>query len=108
MRSLSPALLLTLAILTPSFTHAATTEVKSLDDLKSALDKANPGDHIVVADGKYDSKSPITLARAGTQEQPIVIEAKTVGGVEIAGDAGFKLAAPAAYVVVKGFVFTHK
>src|SRR5690242_9642464 len=108
MRFGSPALLLVLAILTPSLAPAATVEVNSLDTLKAALDKPNPGDRIVVADGAYDSKSAITINRAGTQDNAIVVEARTVGGVEIKGNAGFQLATPAAYVVVQGFVFTHK
>jgi poly(beta-D-mannuronate) lyase len=108
MRSLPAALLLTVTLLSTTTAPAATTEVKSLDDLKAALDKANPGDRIVLADGAYDSRSPITINRAGTQDNPIVVEARTVGGVEIKGDAGFQMAAPAAYVVVKGFVFTHR
>jgi poly(beta-D-mannuronate) lyase len=86
----------------------ATVDVASTDELKKAVENAAPGDHIVVADGKYTSSGAITVARAGTAERPIVIGAKTVGGVEIAGDGGFKLEKPAAYVVVKGFVFTHK
>src|SRR5688500_15887280 len=89
-------------------TSAATTDVASLEQLQTAIRSAQPGDRIVVADGKYLSTGPITIARAGTQEQPIVIEAKTVGGVEIDGDAGLQLEQPAAYVVVRGFVFTHK
>src|SRR5947208_1025604 len=78
---------------------AAVVEVKSLEELQGAIEKAGPGDRIVVADGAYESKGTITIARAGTEREPIVIEAKTVGGVEIKGDAGFRMAAPAAYVV---------
>jgi poly(beta-D-mannuronate) lyase len=88
--------------------RAATVDVSSLDDLRAAINGARPGDRIVVADGKYTSTGAITIAKAGTDRQPIVIEAKTVGGVEIDGEAGFTLEAPAAYVVVKGFLFTHK
>src|SRR6478752_2378824 len=87
---------------------AASIDVNSLDELKSAIAKANPGDTISIADGKYTASGPINVARAGTEQQPIVIEAKTVGGAEIAGDAGFKVDAPSAYVVIRGFNFTHK
>jgi len=87
---------------------AATVKVASLDELQRAVDQATPGDHIVLADGKYAATGPIKLARTGTAEQPIVVEANTVGGAEIGGAAGFRLEAPAACVVVKGFVFTHK
>ena len=99
--------LITVLLLAPAL-HAATVEVSSLDQLKQAIGKAEPGDRIVVADGKYTSRDTVAIARAGTAQEPIVIEAKTVGGVEIDGDAGFRIDKPAAHVVVKGFVFTHK
>jgi poly(beta-D-mannuronate) lyase len=87
---------------------AAEVRVDSLPALKQAIAAARPGDHIVVADGEYESSGAITIAVAGTGEQPIVITSSTVGGVEIRGEAGFRLERPAAYVVIRGFVFTHK
>ena len=48
------------------------------------------------------------MACTGAADAPILIAAQSVGGVEIAGEAGFRLAAPAAYVVIRGFRFTHK
>ena len=63
---------------------------------KAAIAAARPGDRIVVADGTYVSTGTINVAAAGTKEQPIVIAAKTVGGVEIQGEAGFRLKSPAA------------
>jgi poly(beta-D-mannuronate) lyase len=95
-------------MLTSQVALATTTSVSSLEELQRAIEKAVPGDHVVMADGKYETRGPITVTKAGTEQQPIVIEAKTVGAVEIGGAAGFQLKAPAAYVVVKGFVFTHK
>src|SRR4051794_17478568 len=83
--------------------HAASVDVDSLDALKNAIDKAKPGDRIVIADGKYTSKGEIPIKCAGTAEQPIVIEAKTLGGVEVTGDDGFKIDKGAAYVILKGF-----
>jgi poly(beta-D-mannuronate) lyase len=87
---------------------AAEIQVDSLPALEKAIAAAAPGDHIILADGQYDSSGPIKVAAAGTAEQPIVIAAKTVGGGEITGEAGFRLESPAAYVVIQGFVFTHK
>jgi hypothetical protein len=86
---------------------AATVGVDSLGALKQAIDKAKPGDRIVVADGKYTSSGAIPIKKAGTEKQPIVIEARTVGGVEINGDAGLQIVSPATFVVIKGFIFTH-
>ena len=100
--------LLALLVLKAPALLAATIDVASIDELKGALDQTKPGDRIVVADGTYTTTEAVTIDKAGTEQQPIVIEAKSVGGVEIQGDAGFKIATPAAYVVIKGFVFTHK
>jgi poly(beta-D-mannuronate) lyase len=99
--------LITFLFLAPVL-HGATVEVSSLDQLKQAIAKAEPGDRIVLADGAYTVTDPIVIARAGTAQQPIVIEAKTVGNVGIDGAAGFRIESPAAYVVIKGFVFMHK
>jgi poly(beta-D-mannuronate) lyase len=88
--------------------HAASVDVNTIDALNKAIGKAKPGDRIVLADGKYNASDAITIKQQGTEKQPIVIEAKTVGGVEITGEAGFKIDKGAAYIVVKGFVFTHK
>jgi len=108
-KRLSTSVLMLLALLaTAPKLRAANVDVDSLDALTKAIDKAKPGDHIVLADGKYTSKETISIKRAGAAEQPIVIAAKTVGGAEISGDAGFTISNGAAYVVVKGFVFTHK
>jgi poly(beta-D-mannuronate) lyase len=87
---------------------AAEIEVATLPELESAIAAARPGDRIVVADGTYISSGTINVATAGTREQPIIIAAKMVGGVEIQGEAGFRLKSPAAYVVIQGFFFTHK
>ena len=87
---------------------ATDIEVDSLSGLERAIATASPGDYITVADGKYVSSGAITVVVAGTKERPIVIAAKTVGGVEIQGAAGFRLESPATYVVIQGFNFTHK
>jgi poly(beta-D-mannuronate) lyase len=87
---------------------AAEIKVNSLPALEQAIAKAVPGDHIVLAGGHYDSSGPIAVAAAGTKEHPIVITAETVGGVEIKGEAGFRLVRPAAYVAIRGFIFKHK
>jgi poly(beta-D-mannuronate) lyase len=87
---------------------AAEVRVDSLSALDHAIAAARPGDHIILADGTYNSSEEIAIALAGTREQPIVISASSLGGVEIQGEAGFQLRRPAAYVVVRGFVFSHK
>ncbi len=88
-------------------THAATYEVNSIAALQSRINSAMPGDRILVADGTYTTSASITINRVGTAVQPIVIEAESIGGVEIAGTHGFTLNSPAAYIHIRGFKFTH-
>ena len=87
--------------------HAATYEVGSLLELQARIDRAVPGDTILLRDGVYDATAAIAVARQGTATAPIVIAAKTARGATIAGARGFDVSAPAAYVEIVGFVFTH-
>src|SRR5688500_2736367 len=107
MRSLRYAALLLAVSVHAANVFAATTDVASVDALKAAIDIAQPGDRIVLADGKYAVAEPIKITKAGTEQKPIVIEAKTSGGAEITGDANFRLKKPAAYVVMTAFVFAN-
>jgi poly(beta-D-mannuronate) lyase len=87
---------------------ARTVEVSSIDELRKAIDGAEPGDEIIVADGKYDCDRLIEIRAVGTAAKPIEISAKTVGGVEIRGSSGFKVSEPAKHVILRGFKFTHE
>ncbi len=86
---------------------AATIRVDSVDTLRAAIDRAQPGDRIVLQNGAYTTHDALKITCAGTEAAPIVIAAETVGGVEIAGAAGFEAVAPAAFVTLEGFRFTH-
>lgn len=92
-----------------------TVAVNSIDTMMNAIAVAKPGDHIVLKNGVYDNTNWLTshsvnnmLVRGvkGTATDPVVITAETVGGAEIKGKAGFRFY-DAAYLVVKGFKFTH-
>lgn len=83
-------------------------QVASIPELRSALAHASPGDKIVVSDGEYLNTSPLEITNAGTNLKPIEVTAQTIGGVEIKGTAGFKFRSPAAYVILRGFKFTHE
>jgi poly(beta-D-mannuronate) lyase len=86
---------------------ANTITVSSIADLQKAIDKAQPGDNIIVANGVYTTTADIIIDRKGTAKQPITIAAQTIGGAEITGVSGFHLIKPATYIVIKGFKFTH-
>ena len=82
-------------------------EVGSVAEFRERIAEAVPGDTIVLADGLYTTNAPIIVDRAGTAAAPIRIAARTPGGATIAGVAGFDVKAPAAYVEIVGFVFSH-
>lgn len=103
------SLIFTLTILllgTPSI-KAESVKVNSISSLQQAIINAKPGDRIIVANGVYTTSGSILVSNQGTADRPIIIEAETMGGVEIKGTSGFSLSAPACYIVIKGFVFKH-
>lgn len=87
--------------------QAAPVEADSIAALQQRINSAMPGDRIIVVDGSYLTTAPITVNRAGTAAQPIIIEAQSISGVEISGTHGFSLDSPAAYILIRGFKFTH-
>jgi len=105
MRALSPAVpVLCLALI--SGAEAASTRVTSISALQSAINGANAGDTITLANGSYSASGAISISRAGSASAPITITAETVGGATIAGSGQFTFTSSAAYVVVRGFRFT--
>ena len=83
-------------------------KVNSIASLQQAVNNASPGDRIIVANGIYTTTGPVTVARQGTANQPITIEAETTGGVEINGTNCFVISSPSSFIIVRGFKFTHK
>lgn len=86
---------------------AKTTVVSSIAELQTAIDKAKPGDEILVKDGVYTTTADIVVSAAGTALQPITIAAQNNSSAEITGSGGFSLVSPAKYIIIKGFKFTH-
>ncbi len=88
-------------------TLTKTTPVSSLAELEKAISAAKPGDHLVLADGAYQSSAAINIDAKGTAEHPIFISAQTLGGAEISGVGSFTFGNEAQYVVLQGFVLKH-
>jgi poly(beta-D-mannuronate) lyase len=102
-------ILLFAVVLTPQLLAAATTHrVNSLAALAAHLDRANPGDEIVLADGVYATTNSIEVRCAGTATNRIIIRSETIGGVELTGSHGFQISPSAAHVIIQGFKFTHR
>lgn len=86
---------------------AKTIVVASIAELQTTIEKAKPGDEILVKDGVYTTTADIIVSSTGTAPQPIIIAAQNNGAVEITGSGGFSLVSPAKYIIIKGFRFTH-
>ncbi len=96
-----------LSLLRPATAAAATVTVGSLTDLQAAVDRAVPGDRIVVADGTYTvpSGGSIRVAgRNGTVDAPITIVSQSRGGAVLQGERGFVLS-DSSNITVSGFAF---
>ncbi len=87
---------------------ADSIKVTSIEALQKAINNARPGDVIILANGTYTTTEDIRVDRKGAPGKPITICAETIGGAEISGLGGFDLVKPAAYIIIKGFKFTHR
>jgi len=86
---------------------ATTIVVSSLADLQHAVNDAKPGDIVLLSKGVYTTTADISINAVGTKEHPVTIAAQVPGSVEITGNSGFSLVSPAAYIIIRGFKFTH-
>ncbi|AKJ03336.1 poly(beta-D-mannuronate) lyase [Archangium gephyra] len=87
-------------------TPRRTLTARRLDELRSMIASAVPGDRIELANGTYTNKTPIEVSVRGTEQHPIVITAQTVGGVTIGGASSFHVKG-ASHVILRGFKLTH-
>ncbi|NBH05088.1 polysaccharide lyase 6 family protein [Amycolatopsis sp. SID8362] len=90
----------------PSAT-AASVRVTSLSALQSALDKANPGDTITLADGSYAASSTLSIKRSGTASAPVTVAAEHTGQATITGSKTFAFGSGVSNVVLRGFKFRN-
>ena len=72
-----------------------------------AINDAKPGDIILLKKGVYTTAADVLIDKKGEKEKPITIAAEALGGAEITGSGGFNLGSSAAYIIIRGFKFTH-
>jgi hypothetical protein len=77
---------------------ARVVNVSTDAQLQSAVKGAKPGDHIVLADGKYAAR--LTIDRQGTATAPIVVRAKNVLKAHLA--QGFDLTPASRHIWIHG------
>lgn len=76
--------------------------VTTQQEYKSTVNKLEPGDHIVLADGVWQDFE-ILFTGQGTEQKPIELSAQTKGKVILSGESNLRLAGE--YLVVSGLVF---
>jgi hypothetical protein len=92
------------AVFTEGTFTPRTINVSSVGEFEDAVDDLQPGDHIIVADGDYDGFGDNFDTKGGTEAYPVLIEAATVGGVNITGGESLTFE-NSAYITIKGFNF---
>ncbi len=100
-----PLLVAALVVVPGPAASAAQIRVTSLSALQSAMDKANPGDTIVLADGSYSAGSALSIKRSGTSAAPVTVAAEHTGQATITGSKTFAFASGVSNVVLRGFKF---
>ena len=78
--------------------------VSNSEELHQAIEKANPGDEIVMKNGKWNDLQ-IQFYGHGTEDKPIVLKAESSGEVLVTGQSDLKLGGE--YLVVNGLFFTE-
>ena len=78
--------------------------VKNSTELNEAIDQANPGDEIIMANGDWNDVQ-IRFLGYGKEGQPITLKAETPGKVFIGGKSDLKLGGE--YLVVNGLYFIN-
>lgn len=76
--------------------------VTSETELQTAINQAQPGDDIVVANGLY-ADWDLTVPCQGTKDMPITIRAESPQGVTLTDESTFKVTG--AYIIIKDFRF---
>ena len=96
------ALLLSLALQAGASARAAEHLVADQTEYRRALERAAPGDAIILADGEWRDFEIVFAAR-GLPGKPVTLAAETPGGVVVTGRSNLRLAGE--HLVVRGLTF---
>ena len=91
-----------LAVLAAGSAAAAETLVRNQEEYREAVERARPGDVIMLANGTWRDFE-ILFTGNGEPERPITLTAETKGQVVISGQSNLRLAG--SHLVVSGLVF---
>jgi len=78
--------------------------VNNKEELKKAIDEAEAGDNIVLANGSWENVE-IRITKSGTASKPITLSAETPGKVLIQGASDLKIGAD--HIIVEGLHFVN-
>lgn len=78
--------------------------LNSAEELNAALQKAKPGDSLLLNKGEWKDVA-LTIGTSGTKEKPLVIAAAVPGSVQFTGKSFIRLGAD--HVVIAGIHFTN-
>lgn len=94
-----------LLIFVSSFSLSAQTIfVQNSEQLKSAVNSAQPGDTIIIRNGQFDTDGSVTIRNNGTAAQRIVIMSELLGGTVFVNESYFDFR-KCSYITLLGFVF---
>jgi len=97
-------LLFPFAFLFASLCFATNIIVSNAKELKDAINKAQPGDVIIMKNGEWKDVE-IKFDSEGTETLPITLKAQTAGKVKLTGQSRLKLGG--SYLVVEDLYFTE-
>jgi len=102
--SLFTALLLLFVSCNETASIVSSAVAKTNDELYKALEEAEPGDNITLANGIWNDVQ-IKVTASGTEDRPITLSAETAGEVFLQGKSNLELGGD--YINVEGLTFTN-
>ncbi len=99
-----PALSLCALLIAAAPATAQKSTVRTVAEFNAAVKNAQPGAHIVLANGVWKD-AELVVAAKGTSEQPVTLSAETNGGVTLEGKSNLRISGE--HLLVQGLVFKN-